>query len=669
MSINLNELNEPQRQAVTRTDKPVLLLAGAGSGKTRVITFRIAHLLERDIPAEWILALTFTNKAAKEMNERIGALGKKKTKGLTITTFHSLCVRILREHINLLGYHRDFVIFDTSSQQQCLKNVLEERDLDSSAANVKGIFFEIMGYKGDGKKPDYFLNQSGDPIAQQLGKIYQDYNQHLKDYNAVDFEDILYKTLELFEHHSEAMQPIRERWKYLMVDEYQDTNKVQYTLIKELAQARRQLCVVGDDDQSIYGWRGADIRNILNFQKDYPEAEVIRLEQNYRSTEFILQAANSVITNNSERMAKKLWTSDRSGQKIGWIETDNTEDELDEILHQMQVYKIQTGAPWSQFAFLYRSNFQSRSIEEALRNKGVPYQLIGGLKFFDRKEIQDCISYMRFLHNPKDEVSLFRVLNYPRRGIGRATIEVLGRDRTESSGFYELMRDPTAESKLGPRAYSSIHGFVQLIEAHRQRLLEGQPFYEVFLSLFEKLDLKGELERSEKESDTRDKKVNNYLEFINTIYLYGERREGATLSDFLDYISLFTDQDGLDEKADKVNLLTVHSSKGLEFDFVSLVSMVEGQFPNQKAVEGGAVEEERRLMYVAITRARKRLVLSMAKTRRVYGEFVRNQPSRFISEIDVSLFERPPVGEEPVEAKKARADEARARFLAKFKKG
>jgi len=668
MTINLEELNEPQRLAVTTTDKPILLLAGAGSGKTRVITYRIAHLLERDIPPEWILALTFTNKAAKEMNERIVEFGKKKTKGLTITTFHSLCVRILREHINLLGYHRDFVIFDTTSQQQTLKNVLEERDLDTSAANVKTMFFEIMGYKGEGKTPDYFLDQKSDPMAQQLGKVYADYNQHLKDYNALDFEDILYKTLELFKDHSAAMQPIRERWKYLMVDEYQDTNKVQYTLIQELARSRRQLCVVGDDDQSIYGWRGADIANILNFQKDYPEADVIRLEQNYRSTEYILKAANSVIANNSERMAKNLWTSDKSGQKLGWIETDNTEDELDEILHQMQVYRIQSGAPWSQFAFLYRSNFQSRAIEEALRNKGVPYQLIGGLKFFDRKEIQDCVGYMRFMHNIKDDVSLFRILNYPRRGIGRSTIEVIGQHRSEASGFYEIMKQPKTESLLNPRAYASVHSFVQLIEGHRQRLIEGQPFYDVFVSLFEKLDLKGELEKGEKDSDKREKKVNNYLEFINTIYLYAERRDGATLADFLDYVSLFTDQDGLDEKADKVNLLTVHSAKGLEYDFVALPSMVEGQFPNQKAVAEGQVEEERRLMYVAITRARKRLVLSMAKARRVYGEWVRNQPSRFIAEIEPELFERPPAGNEPVEAKKARADEARARFMAKFMK-
>lgn len=668
MSLNLSDLNEPQRQAVLLTDKPVLLLAGAGSGKTRVITVRIAHLLERGIPPEWILALTFTNKAAKEMNERVSELVPKKAKGLTITTFHSLCVRILREYIHLLGYQRDFVIFDTTSQQQCLKNVMEEMDLEATAANVKSLYFEIMTHKGEGKGPEFLLQQKENPLAVQMGKIFASYNSHLKDYNALDFEDILFKAQELFLHHTEEMEPVRERWRYLMVDEYQDTNKVQYRLVKELAKKRRQLCVVGDDDQSIYGWRGADIRNILDFQKDFPEAEVIRLEQNYRSSQVILDAANSIITHNAERMAKKLWTQDQAGQKLTWVNAPDPKEEMEEVVHQMQVFRIQASKRWADCAFLYRSNFMSRSIEEVLRDKGIPYQLIGGLKFFDRKEIQDCLAYMRFLHNPKDEVSLFRVLNYPRRGIGKSTIEAVAAQRSEARGFYEVMKQAQELTGLSGRALEHVESFVKLIEQHKQMLIQGSPFWEVFQSLFEKLDLKGELERSEKEEKKREQKVTNYLEFLNTLYLYGERRENADLAAFLDYVSLFTDQDGTDEKLDKVNLLTIHSAKGLEFDFVALVGMVDGQFPNHKAVTDGHVEEERRLMYVAITRAKKRLVLSMAQARMVYGEWVKNLPSRFVGEINPSLFDKPPVGEEPPEAALARKEDARAKFLARFKK-
>lgn len=669
MSLDLSTLNEPQRLAVTTTEKPLLLLAGAGSGKTRVITHRIAHLLDQGIPGQWILALTFTNKAAKEMNERVAAMLGKRPKGVLITTFHSLCVRILREHIDLLGYQRDFVIFDTTSQQQCLKNVLEELDLDSSQSNVKALYFEVMRHKGNGTDPKDLIQQKGNPMVQQVGQIYKEYNEHLKDYNALDFEDILYKTLELFDQHSAAMEPVRDKWRYLMVDEYQDTNRVQYRLIKELSLKRRQLCVVGDDDQSIYGWRGADIRNILDFQKDFPDAEVIRLEQNYRSTQVILDAANSIIENNGERMAKQLWTADSSGEKLTWVYAPNTQEEMEEVLHQMQVYRISKGAKWSDCAFLYRSNFMSRAIEEALREKGIPYQLIGGTKFFDRKEIQDCIAYMRFLHNPKDEVSLFRVLNYPRRGIGKSTVEVLGKMRSESLGFYGVMQRAAELTDLSPRALASVESFVDLVEEHRRRLAEGESFAEVFRNLFEELDLKGELEKGEKDETAREKKVTNLLEFINTLYLYGERRENATLNDFLDYVSLFTDQDGMDEKADQVNLLTVHAAKGLEFGFVALVGMTEGAFPNKKAVEGGSVEEERRLMYVAVTRARQRLVLSMPQARMYYGEWVQNQPSRFIEEIREDLFDKPPFGEEQEEQKKERALDARARFLERFKKG
>ncbi|OGG97285.1 MAG: hypothetical protein A2527_10650 [Candidatus Lambdaproteobacteria bacterium RIFOXYD2_FULL_50_16] len=668
MSFDLSSLNPQQRQAVTLIDRPLLLLAGAGSGKTRVITFRIAHLIERGIPAKKILALTFTNKAAGEMAERVKELLGPQGRGVTVTTFHSLCVRFLREYIHLLGYQKDFVIFDTAGQMACVKNCLEEIDLDSSPANVKSIYFEIMKHKGDGLKPKDLTDQTKNPHAVQLGKLYLEYNKHLKDYNALDFEDILYKGLELFEAFPSEVEPLFERYHQVMVDEYQDTNRVQYRLIKFLSERRRRLCVVGDDDQSIYGWRGADLRNILDFQKDYPDAEVIRLEQNYRSTDVILKAANSVIENNGSRMAKTLWTSDQNGAPLRWVKMPTVAEELDEVIHRCQVFRIRHSAKWSDFAFLYRSNFQSRAIEEALREASIPYQMIGGTKFFDRKEIQDCLAYLRFLHNPKDEVSLFRILNYPRRGIGKSSVEAIGKARQDGRGFYEVMTRAGYLTDLGPRELESIASFVSLVEEHKIRLNEGEPYALVFKELFERMDIEGEIVRSEKDEGKSEKKVTNYLEFINTLYLYGERREGSALNDFLDYVSLFTDQDGLDEKADKVNLLTVHSAKGLEFTLVALVGMTEDQFPSKRSVQDGQIEEERRLFYVAMTRAKKELVLSMSDSRMYYGEYIKNQPSRFIKEIKPELFEKPPFAEEAPEKSEARKADARADFFARLKK-
>ncbi|MBW2690566.1 MAG: UvrD-helicase domain-containing protein, partial [Deltaproteobacteria bacterium] len=388
--LDLTHLNPEQHRAVKTIDKPVLLLAGAGSGKTRVITYRIAYLVSNcKVPPSLILALTFTNKAAAEMRDRVRELLPENSKGLTVTTFHSLCVRFLREYIHLLGYQKDFVIFDTASQLSTLKTIYEDEDIDPKTYNLKATFYEIMKAKGKGDGPEYFLNQSFDAFAQVTGKLYQEYNRVLKGCNALDFEDILHLTIDLFKRFPEDLEPLKRRYEYIMVDEYQDTNRVQYQLIRYLTENTRKLCVVGDDDQSIYGWRGADIRNILDFQEDFAEAEVIKLEQNYRSTHIILDAANDVIANNRERMSKNLWTQINEGRLIRWTEEENPREELEEVVANMNGYRYSTGASWSDFAFLYRSNFQSRVIEEQLRDAGIPYQLIGGTKFFDRKEIQD----------------------------------------------------------------------------------------------------------------------------------------------------------------------------------------------------------------------------------------------------------------------------------------
>ncbi|MBU2514122.1 UvrD-helicase domain-containing protein [bacterium] len=669
---SLSELNPQQKIAVQTINKPVLLLAGAGSGKTRVITYRIAHLIaNQKIQPFRILALTFTNKAAKEMNGRVQAMLRGQTKGITITTFHSLCVRILREFIHLLGYQKDFIIFDTTSQLATIKTIYEDEGIDTKVFNLKATFYEIMKVKGKGKGPEVFLDQKQDPFAQVTGKVFKEYNRTLKGCNALDFEDILYLTIDLFKRFPAEVEKLKSRYEYIMVDEYQDTNRVQYSLVKFLAEKHRKLCVVGDDDQSIYGWRGADIRNILDFQKDYPEAEVIKLEQNYRSTDVILDAANDVIANNSARMSKNLWTQAKEGALIRCSAEDNPRDELEEVVSKMNYYKYSTGDSWSNFAFLYRSNFQSRAVEEQLRDAGIPYQLIGGTKFFDRKEIQDCLAYMRFLHNLKDEVSLFRVANYPKRDIGKNTIMQLTQARgPRNLSLFEMMEQADSLEELKPRAKKSIQAFVDLVHDYKDKLAT-MPFYEVFQNLFEQVGIKAEIEKTEKLDHMREIRVNNFLEFINTMYLYNERRKGEgaghSLIDFLDYVSLFTDTDELDQNSGKVSLLTVHSAKGLEFDYVALIGLNEGQFPNHKAVQEGSIEEERRLFYVALTRAKKVLSLSMSRRRMQYGEWLYCEPSRFMREIDAKRFEKPPFEEEDPEIAEQKAASARSGFFEKYK--
>ncbi len=671
-SFNPNQLNPQQKKAVENTDTPLLLLAGAGSGKTRVITCRIAHLIANlGVPPYRILALTFTNKAAKEMRERVQGMLNQQTRGIMISTFHSLCVRFLREYIHLLGYQKDFVIFDTNSQLSTIKTIYEDEDIDPKIFNLKATFYEIMKMKGKGKGPAHFLDQKNDPFAQVTGKVFQEYNKTLKGCNALDFEDILYLTIDLFKRFPKEVDSLKRRYHYLMVDEYQDTNRVQYKLLKYLTEHTRKLCVVGDDDQSIYGWRGADIRNILDFQNDFPEAKIIKLEQNYRSTDVILDAANDVIANNSERMPKNLWTDTKEGALIKWCDEETPRDELEEVVSRINLHKYQTGNSWSDYAFLYRTNYQSRAVEEALRNSSIPYQLIGGVKFFDRKEVQDCLAYMRFLHNPKDEISLFRIINYPKRDIGKTTVMALTQARIERGlSLFEMMEQADRLEELKPRARKSIKKFVELMHEYLE-LLNQLPFYQVFQELFERVGIKAEIEKTEKVDQVLEARVNNYLEFINTLYLFSERRDqdgdSATLLDFLDYVSLFTDSDELDQNAGKVSLLTVHSAKGLEFDYVAIVNLTEGQFPNHKAVEEDVVEEERRLFYVAITRAKQVLSLSMARTRMQYGEWLYNEPSRFLYEIDKSRFEKPPFEEENPDLTEMKNQFARSSFFTKYK--
>jgi len=671
-SVNLKQLNKEQKKAVQCVDKPVLLLAGAGSGKTRVITYRIAHLISNcNVPPFQVLALTFTNKAAKEMNVRVRKMLGDDTHGVTITTFHALCVRFLRLYIHLLGYHKDFVIFDTANQQSTIKTIYDDEGIDGKEFSLKAVHSQIMKVKGEGKGPEEFLQQRNNPYNQTIGKIFSEYNKALKGCNALDFEDILYLTIDLFKRFPNEVRSLQERYDHIMIDEYQDTNHVQYQLTKFLTAYTRNLCVVGDDDQSIYSWRGADIRNILDFQNDFPEAEVIRLEQNYRSTSVILNAANDVIAHNRERMAKSLWTNAEEGDQIRWIEEDNPKEELAEVLNWMRVYKNDNGRTWSEFAFLYRSNFQSRVIEELLREEGIPYQLIGGTKFFDRKEIQDCLAYMRFLHNTRDEISLFRVINHPKRDIGKNTLVNLTQNRIKRGlSLFEMMEQVDDIDELKPRARKSVHSFVDLINEFKEKLAQA-PFYDVFREFFERVGLRTEIERTEKVDQIREMRVNNFLEFLNSLYLYGERRgtdtEDATLTDYLEYVSLFTDTDDLELQSGKVSLMTVHSAKGLEFEYVALVGMTDGQFPNHNSIDEDNLEEERRLFYVAVTRAMKYLSLSMPRTRMMYGEWIYNEPSRFIAEIEAERFRNPPMQELDPWEQEYRAAKARQEFFRKRK--
>jgi len=668
MSLDLSSLNSEQKKAVITVDKPVLLLAGAGSGKTRVIIHRIAHLIENcQVPAHRILTLTFTNKAATEIKSRSRELLKNRSRGLTLSTFHSLCLTILRSYIDHLGFGKNFVIFDTTSQQAAFKAVFEEVDIDEQTLDFKAAFFEILKAKGEGKSPDYFLTQRANAYAQKIGILFQGYNRRLKNCNALDFEDILYFTLELFERFPDELWAVKERYDYIMVDEYQDTNRVQYQIVKYLIAQTRKLCVVGDDDQSIYGWRGADIRNILDFKKDFSDAVVIPLEQNYRSTEIILKAANEVIANNSQRMSKSLWTQTKDGDAIRWVEEKTSIEEISEVIQHMNVYRHKHGKGWSNFAFLYRSNFQSRAIEEQLRNQGIPYQLVGGLKFFDRKEIQDCLAYMRFVHNIKDDVSLFRIINYPRRGIGNSSLEKLGEARSGiEESFFESMANPERIASLKPAQKDNIERFVITIQEALVDL-EQMPFSKAFQKLFDRVGIKDEIERTEKNENAREKKIKNYLEFINTIYLYEDRKENASLGKFLDYVSLFTSNDDRNDKLDQVSLMTIHSAKGLEYDFVALIGLEEGQLPNKNAINGGAVEEERRLFYVAMTRAKRALCLSMAHQKMVYGEWVKNIPSRFLKEINGKHFDNPPGFMEKSDHSEERSKVARQDFFKRFK--
>lgn len=635
--MDLSLLNREQRSAAETLEGPVLILAGAGSGKTRALTFRIANLIDHGIPAYRILALTFTNKAAREMKTRVESLvGAEAAGSAWISTFHSVCARILRYDIEKIGYNRSFVIYDDDDQSRLLKDLYKQLNIDDSFIPYKEVRAKISDAKNKLLSPDEWFYRSGrDRRNSMIHDLMLAYEKKMKSLNALDFDDLLLKTLELFANHPPVLQQYRERFRYVLVDEYQDTNKAQYEMVRLLTSESRNLCVVGDDDQSIYGWRGADIRNILDFEKDYPDAKVIKLEQNYRSTANILDAANQLIANNEGRKDKKLWTESQDGERIHLYNASDEHDESMWIAQQI-VSLRNIGDGYGKCAILYRTNAQSRLPEEMLLKSGIPYKVFGGQKFYERKEIKDILAYLRIIVNPADDISLLRIINVPKRAIGETTVQSLSdHAREQDIPLFGVLNDPPEE--LGSRARASVSSFFGLLTL-LSAMKDCMSLTEFVDTLLEKTGLEEQYRKEDSEEALN--RLENMNEFRNSLREFAEHEENPTLEDYLENVALVTDLDRATDEHGYVTMMTLHSAKGLEFDNVFIPGMEENIFPSARSVsEDNRLEEERRLMYVGITRARKRLYLSCAAERMQYNQFSHNPPSRFLHEIPARLIE------------------------------
>lgn len=639
MNNMLDKLNERQKEAVLATEGPVLVLAGAGSGKTTVLVNRIAYMISEKHIRPWnILAITFTNKAAREMKDRIERLLGDTAKDMWIGTFHSVCVRILRSCIDLLGYSRDFVIYDTADTKTVMKECLRELDIDEKSFPVRNVLSIISNAKNDLMDAATFENvYKSDYRMSIIAKIYYRYQTKLRKNNAVDFDDIILNTVKILSENPDVLSKYQDKFQYILVDEYQDTNNSQYLLINLLAQANRNLCVVGDDDQSIYKFRGANIGNILNFEDDYSDVQKITLDQNYRSTQNILDAANSVISNNKGRMGKSLWTSNGDGNKVFVYTGTNEYDEARYIARQIKKHFDEQGS-FSDCAILYRTNAQSRVIEEMLMRESVPYKVLSGLRFYDRKEIKDIIAYLRVVYNPNDDVSLARIINEPKRKIGNATLEKARNiAREKETSLYDVIShaDDYPEFKTAIKKLLSFSGIIQsliklkdtvTIEDLTGRILNDTGYMPALVM------------EDTTESKTR---IENLGEFISVITEFEKNEEtGNTLGEFLENISLVSDIDGYDENEDSAVLMTIHSAKGLEFPIVFLSGLEEGLFPGMRSMESDDdIEEERRLCYVAITRAKEQLYITKTISRTIHGKTMPTTASRFFKEIPVEYLE------------------------------
>lgn len=633
----INGLNDKQKEAVLATDGPCLVIAGAGSGKTKVLTHKIAYDIESGIKPWNILAITFTNKAANEMKERIEKLIGDAAKDLWMGTFHSICVRILRRYIDRIGYKTDFVIFDTSDQKTLIKECLKTLKVDDKIFTDRGVLSEISNGKNEMLEPKaYGVKYAGDFRKKTIAEIYELYQRRLRENNAIDFDDIINFTIKILSENSDVLDYYTEKFKYILVDEYQDTNKAQFTLVSLLASKYGNVTAVGDNDQGIYSFRGADISNILNFERDFPGTRIIKLEQNYRCTGNILKAANAVIKHNENKYDKKLWTENEEGH-LPCIYCG--EDEYDEgryIVEQINHLKTEEYYKNSDFTILYRMNAQSRAIEDILMREGIPYKVIGGLKFYERKEIKDIIAYLRLIHNSADNLSLKRIINEPKRGIGKTSIDQIQEisDKTGNS-MYEIIRN--AQEYGLTRVFSNSRDFIEQIEYLKSKKDE----LKISDLIKETLNKTGYTKALENENSVEaETRIENLEEFLTVAIEFEEESADNTLAEFLENITLSSDIDGMEDKDDSVTLMTLHSAKGLEFPVVFLVGMEEGIFPGYKSIgEPQALEEERRLFYVGITRAKQYLYLTCAKHRTIFGSTSYNQVSRFVKEIPEELLE------------------------------
>ena len=639
-----DKLNEPQREAVYHTDGPLLILAGAGSGKTRVLTHRIAYLIgERGVNAWNILAITFTNKAAEEMRQRVDNLVGFGAESVWVSTFHSACVRILRRFIDRLGYENHFTIYDTDDQKTLIKEVCRKVDVDTKVFKERSLLSAISSAKNEMILPDEFeLNAGGDFAKMKIAKVYREYEAQMKANNALDFDDLLVKTVQLLQTQPDVLESYQERFRYIMVDEYQDTNTVQFQLVSLLAGKYKNLCVVGDDDQSIYKFRGANIRNILDFEHEFPDAKVIKLEQNYRSTGNILNAANSVIANNRGRKEKSLWTENGEGELIRLRQFDTAFDEADFIGEDIKS-AVRQGGSYNDSAVLYRTNAQSRLLEEKFIAMNIPYKIVGGVNFYARREIKDLLAYLKTIDNGRDDVAVRRIINVPKRGIGLTTINRIQESATERGiGFYEALLAPGLIAGVG-RSATKLDSFAALIE-YFKTLAEEMSITDLLQEVIEKTGYIESLENEDKEEAKTRKE--NIDELISKAATYEEscqdKDEKATLSGFLEEVALVADIDSLDEDQEHVVLMTLHSAKGLEFPRVYLAGMEDGLFPGYMSINAGdreELEEERRLCYVGITRAEQELTLTSARRRMVHGETQYNPMSRFVKEIPRELLD------------------------------
>lgn len=630
-------LNPQQAEAVINTEGPMLIMAGAGSGKTKVLTCRVANLLQKGVRPYRILAITFTNKAAAEMRERVNNMSGPAAKDVWLFTFHAFCARFLRMEIDKLpGYGGNFAIYDTADSQNLIKQILKEMNLDDKRFQPSGILSRISNAKNALQDAAAFARQAGDFYEQKVADIYSRYEQKLQLNNALDFDDLLMLSIKLLQENKEVREKYQDRFDYLLVDEYQDTNHAQYLLTKFLAAKHRNICVVGDADQSIYGWRGADIQNILDFEKDYPDAKVIKLEQNYRSTQIILDAANAVIENNTGRKPKNLWTENKSGADIIYFQAVDERDEARFVIEQLQNLQRTENKKLGDMAILYRTNTQSRIFEEMLIKSGISYNMVGGLKFYERKEIKDIIAYLRVIFNPADSLSLLRIINVPKRGIGDASLaKIQAYAAANNVSLFEAVSNAAAIDGLSSRFVSKLDDLAGII-FELMNLANEAPVEDLIDRVLRDTGYLEELENER--TPQAQSRIDNLHELISVAQEFAASEEENNLENFLAHVALVSDIDDTELGEDAITLMTLHSSKGLEFPVVFLVGMEEGLFPHARTLmDETEIEEERRLCYVGITRAKEKLFLSSTKMRTIYGNTVTYPPSRFLQEIPARL--------------------------------